>query len=132
MPTAKNLRILLAEDNLFNQKLAIIVLGRLGYTVDMVTSGREAVEAYAAKSYDLILMDIQMPDMDGTEATRIIRDKYGEDGPVIIAMTANAMEGDKENYLANGMDDYIAKPIDIQHLKLTLQKYEKELQDQKS
>jgi len=132
MPTAKNLRILLAEDNLFNQKLAIIVLGRLGYTVDMVTSGREAVEAYAAKSYDLILMDIQMLDMDGTEATRIIRDKYGEDGPVIIAMTANAMEGDKENYLANGMDDYIAKPIDIQHLKLTLQKYEKELQDQKS
>jgi len=69
-----------------------------------------------------------MPDMDGSEATRVIREKHGKNGPVIIAMTANAMEGDRENYLANGMDDYIAKPIDIQHLKLTLQKYEKQLQ----
>jgi|GEM_PF-1163078 len=130
--TQKNLRILLAEDNHFNQKLAIIVLSRLGYAVDMVVSGREAVEALENKHYDLILMDIQMPDMDGTEATKIIRQKYGKKGPVIIAMTANAMEGDKENYLANGMDDYIAKPIDIQHLKLTLQKFEKELQDKTS
>ncbi|HCS21835.1 MAG TPA: hypothetical protein DIW47_14970 [Bacteroidetes bacterium] len=121
----KNLRILLAEDNLFNQKLALTVLDRLGYHADMVTNGMEAVNAVKQKEYDLILMDIQMPEMDGTEATRVIRSMKGEDCPHIIAMTANAMEGDRERYMAQGMDDYISKPIDFQHLKLTLLKYEK-------
>ncbi|MHB1276769.1 MAG: response regulator [Bacteroidia bacterium] len=121
----KNLRILLAEDNLFNQKLALTVLDRLGYQADMVTNGMEAVNAVKKKEYDLILMDIQMPEMDGTEATRVIRSMKGEDSPHIIAMTANAMEGDRERYIAQGMDDYISKPIDFQHLKLTLLKYEK-------
>ncbi|MDX5320922.1 MAG: response regulator, partial [Bacteroidota bacterium] len=130
-PTTKMLKILLAEDNLFNQKLAIMVLNRLGYVVDVVSSGLEAVQALEEREYNLILMDIQMPNMDGTEATAIIREKYRENGPIIIAMTANAMEGDREKYLNYGMDDYIAKPIDLQHLKLTLQKYEKEFQKTK-
>ena len=120
----KTLRILLAEDNLFNQKLALTVLDRLGYHADLTTNGMEAVNAVKGKDYDLILMDIQMPEMDGIEATRIIRSMKGEDCPYIIAMTANAMEGDKERYMAQGMDDYISKPIDFQHLKLTLHKYE--------
>lgn len=127
-PSEKTLRILLAEDNLFNQKLALTVLDRLGYQADLVTNGMEAVNAVKRKDYDLILMDIQMPEMDGTEATRVIRSMKGEDCPHIIAMTANAMEGDRERYMAQGMDDYISKPIDFQHLKLTLLKYEKLLQ----
>lgn len=127
LPKEKRLKILLAEDNLFNQKLAIMVLNRLGYQVDVVSSGKEAVDALKLKEYNLILMDIQMPEMDGTEATSVIRKEYGTEFPFIIAMTANAMEGDREKYLAYGMDDYISKPIDLQHLKLTLQKFENQL-----
>ena len=123
----KQLRLLLAEDNLFNQKLALLVLNRLGYLVDMVSSGREAIEALELKHYDLILMDIQMPEMDGVEATQIIRNQYGEKAPYIVAKTANAMEGDREKYLDLGMDDYISKPIDLQHLRITLEKFEKQL-----
>ncbi|MBI1221865.1 MAG: response regulator [Bacteroidetes bacterium] len=124
LPKIKRLKILLAEDNLFNQKLATMVLNRLGYSVDVVSSGKEAITAIKTKDYNLILMDIQMPEMDGTEATSIIRSTIKIKQPFIVAMTANAMEGDKEKYLSYGMDDYIPKPIDLQHLKITLQKFE--------
>jgi signal transduction histidine kinase/DNA-binding response OmpR family regulator len=105
-------RILLAEDNLVNQKLATMMLSKAGYTVQVAANGRLAVETYTQNpgQYDLILMDIQMPEMDGLEATRQIRQKGFIDIP-IVAMTANAMKGDREKCLEAGMNDYISKPI---------------------
>lgn len=114
------LHILVAEDNIVNQKIILYLLTKMGYSIDIVQNGREAVEAAAQKRYDIILMDIQMPEMDGLEATRIIRSQAGA-YPYIIAMTANAMEGDKETCIASGMDNYISKPIDINILKNTIE-----------
>jgi signal transduction histidine kinase/CheY-like chemotaxis protein len=108
----RRLRILVAEDNATNQMLAKAMIAKLGHTVDIVASGREAVAAVQARPYDLVLMDVQMPDMDGPMATQKIR---ALDGPVaripIIALTANAMLGDRESYLADGMNDYLSKPL---------------------
>lgn len=116
------LRILLAEDNLINQKVALRMLERLGYQADLAKNGREAVEALAQQPYDLILMDIQMPEMDGIEATRHIREKQpDEQQPRIVALTANALVGDRETYLANGMNDYISKPMKVEALTRVLQ-----------
>ncbi|MEO0558411.1 MAG: response regulator, partial [Bacteroidota bacterium] len=112
-----SLRILLAEDNLVNQKVAVRMLDRLGYRVDVVANGVEAVEAVRRQCYDLVLMDVQMPEMDGLEATRQIRLSGGDmSQPYIIALTANAMEGDREACLAAGVDAYVAKPVGIQDL----------------
>ena len=112
----KSLRILVAEDNLANQKVALTVLGKMGHSASAVGNGMEAVEALETISYDLVLMDIQMPEMDGFEATAIIRDPQSKiknkDIP-ILALTARAMEGDREKCLAAGMNDYIAKPISM-------------------
>jgi CheY-like chemotaxis protein len=105
------LRILLAEDNPVNQKIALRLLDRMGYRAQVAADGNEAIAALEASPFDVILMDVQMPELDGLEATRRIRNRWGTDGPRIIAMTANAMEGDREACLAAGMDDYIAKPI---------------------
>jgi CheY-like chemotaxis protein len=106
------LRILLAEDNAMNRRLALILLERMGYAADVATNGREAVEAVERAPYDVVLMDIQMPEVDGMEATRQIREAH-DDGarPRIIALTANAMADDREAATAAGMDDYLAKPI---------------------
>ena len=109
------LRILIAEDNAVNQKLTERVLHKLGYKPEMADNGQEALNATIQKSVDLILMDVQMPEMDGLEATRQIR-RRGGDQPVIIAMTANAMQGDREECMQAGMDDYISKPVKIEIL----------------
>jgi CheY-like chemotaxis protein len=106
------LRILLAEDNPVNQKLAVRLLERMGYRADIADDGLEAIAAVERSYYDVVLMDVQMPELDGLEATRRIRTRWpGDAGPRIVAMTANAMEGDREMCLAAGMDDYLAKPI---------------------
>jgi two-component system sensor histidine kinase/response regulator len=113
-------RILLAEDNLVNQKVALKALEKLGFSADVASDGAQALQATREKRYDLILMDVQMPVMDGMEATRQIRDaKSGSLNPsvVIIALTAHAMAGDKERCLNNGMDDYLAKPIKAAELQ---------------
>jgi signal transduction histidine kinase/ligand-binding sensor domain-containing protein/CheY-like chemotaxis protein len=114
-------RILVAEDNVINRQLILHILGNLGYEPDCVGNGMEAVEAAARKSYDLILMDVQMPEMDGLEATRMIRrQRYRQ--PVVIALTANAMRGDREECLGAGMDDYICKPVRLDELMQLLEK----------
>ncbi len=114
------LRLLLAEDNLVNQKLAVRLLERMGYRADVATNGLEAISALERAPYDLVLMDVQMPELDGLEATRRIRERWPDDGPWIAAMTANAMAEDRAACLAAGMDDYIAKPIRIDELAAAL------------
>ncbi len=117
------LRILLAEDHATNQKLALMLLQRLGYRADVAANGLEAIEALERQTYDVVLMDMQMPELDGLEATRRIRQRWPADnGPRIIAMTANAMEGDREACLAAGMDDYVSKPIRVEALVAALKR----------
>ena len=117
MAKAHPLRILLAEDNLVNQKLATRLLEQMGYRIDVASNGVEAVESVARQTYDVVLMDVQMPEMDGLEASRQINQAHPDgDRPRIVAMTANAMQGDREMCLAAGMDDYIAKPIRVDRL----------------
>ncbi|WP_310482786.1 response regulator [Chamaesiphon sp. VAR_48_metabat_403] len=115
------LRILLAEDNIVNQKVAIHMLKRIGYQADIVMNGLEVLERLHHRAYDVILMDLQMPKMDGMEATRRILTEFPEHRcPTIIAMTANALEGDKQECLAAGMHDYVTKPVKIEQLARAL------------
>src|SRR6266508_4075529 len=117
------LRLLLAEDNVVNQKVALLTLGRLGYRADVVGNGLEVLDALARQPYDVILMDGQMPELDGLEATRrICRDWPPTQRPRIIAMTANAIQGDRELCLDAGMDDYISKPVRIEELIRALER----------
>ncbi|MBP6507111.1 MAG: response regulator, partial [Opitutaceae bacterium] len=117
-------RLLLAEDNVVNQKVALMMLQKLGFRADVAANGFEVLEALRRQSYDIILMDVQMPEMDGLEATRRILTAYPAPGdrPWIVALTANAMQGDRELCLAAGMDDYISKPIKKDELMLALER----------
>ncbi|GAB4499675.1 MAG: hypothetical protein OHK0052_15050 [Anaerolineales bacterium] len=115
------LRILLAEDHAVNQKVALMLLQRLGYRADIAANGIEAVQAVLRQQYDLILMDVHMLEMNGIEATRRIREILpAERQPYITALTANALEGDRETYLAAGMDDYLSKPLHTEQLLTVL------------
>jgi CheY-like chemotaxis protein/nitrogen-specific signal transduction histidine kinase len=117
---AVGLRILVAEDNAVNQRLALLMLEKLGFRGDVVANGAEALEALEGKSYDVVLMDIQMPELDGLEATRRIHERWGVERPRIIAVTAGAMSEERERCLAAGMDDYLSKPIRIEELSAAL------------
>src|SRR5438552_6020356 len=118
-------RVLVAEDNVVNQRVAVRMLEKLGCRVDVATNGLEAVEATGRITYHCIFMDCQMPEMDGYEATRVIRQREARTGAriPIIAMTANAMESDRERCLVAGMDDYLSKPVQPKELVTTLQKW---------
>ena len=126
------LRILVAEDNIINQKLVLKMLGQLGYIADVVGNGKEVIEALKRQRYDIIFMDVQMPEMDGLEATRYILKNWREDArPRIIAMTANAMHGDRDKCIDSGMDDYISKPILIEEIREVIKKWAKPRKDKK-
>ena len=119
-------RILLAEDDPINQTVAVRFLEKLGYRADVVTNGIEAIKALETTPYDLVLMDVQMPDMDGIEATRIIRSPRSrvlDHGVGIVALTAHAMKGDKERCLEAGMDDYLSKPVQLDELMHAIERF---------
>lgn len=121
----RRLRILLAEDDPINQTVALKFLEKLGYRADAVANGIEAIRALETIPYDLVLMDVQMPEMDGIEATRVIRDPQSpvlDHGVWIIALTANAMKGDRERCLEAGMDDYLSKPVQFEALMLAIER----------
>ncbi len=117
-------RLLMAEDNAVNQKVGMLMLGRLGYRADVAADGLEVLEALKRQPYDIIMMDVQMPEMDGLEASRQIVSRWPEprDRPWIIALTANAMTGDREACVAAGMDDYVSKPIRAEELAAALER----------
>jgi CheY-like chemotaxis protein len=121
----QKMRILIAEDNVTNQKVLLRMLERLGYRADIVTNGKEAVESWEKVPYEVIFMDVQMPDMDGLEATRVIRGRERETGRrvSIIAMTAHAMKEDREKCLGAGMDDYVSKPIQLRDINEAIQRH---------
>ena len=112
---ANPLDILLVEDNLVNQKLAMRILNKLGYNPELANNGREAVEMIKSRNFQVVLMDVLMPEMDGLEATRYIRANFSHQ-PIIVAMTANALPEDRETCFQAGMNEYISKPINIETL----------------
>ena len=117
------LRILLVEDNAVNQKLAVRLLSQMGYRADLAGNGLEAIQAVGRQKYDVVLMDVQMPEMDGLEASRRICARWPRgERPYIVAMTANAMQGDRERCLEAGMDDYVSKPIRVNELVAAMSK----------
>lgn len=121
-PTERPTRILMAEDNAINQRVGKLILQRAGFSIDLVSDGNEALEAHRAQPYDVILMDCQMPKMDGFEASRQIR-LLGSKQPAIIAVTANALVGERERCLAAGMDDYLSKPFQAEQLVAVVKKW---------
>ena len=118
------LRILLADDNPINQKVGLSVLTKLGYQADLASNGHEVIKALEQRPYDVLFLDVQMPEMDGLECTRILCQRWTRDKrPVVIAMTGNALMGDREKCLAAGMDDYISKPVRVADLQATLERW---------
>jgi two-component system sensor histidine kinase/response regulator len=116
--------ILIAEDNLINQKVIERMVQKLGYRADLVANGREALDALSQRSYGLVFMDCQMPEMDGFEACREIRSRdLGNTRIPIVAITANAMKGDRERCMAAGMDDYVSKPFKQDDLRAAIEKW---------
>lgn len=122
LPELKSMRVLVAEDNPSNQRVLVEMLKRFGYRPDAVADGREVIQALERQNYDLVLMDVKMPEMDGITATQVIRKLRPEDGPRIVAITAFAQEGDREKCLEAGMDDYIAKPVNMGELARVLKR----------
>lgn len=120
MSKSLGIKILMVEDNQVNRKLAQLLFQRHGYVLDFAQDGHEAVEKGSTGDYDLILMDIEMPGRNGIEAAQAIRQSRGDQTPPIVALTAHAMEGQREEFLAQGMDDYISKPIKIDAFKKIL------------
>lgn len=121
--TFPNLRILLAEDNIINQKVALRMLERLGYRACVVGTGHEVLATLAEQTFDIVLMDVQMPEMDGLSATLQIRQNEAIQQPYIIALTANALKGDRERFLAAGMNDYLSKPVRLEDLSAAINRY---------
>jgi CheY-like chemotaxis protein/HPt (histidine-containing phosphotransfer) domain-containing protein len=125
------LRVLLCDDNVINQKVALRLLQQMGYRADVAANGIEALAAFDRQPYDLIFMDVMMPEMGGLEATRIIRDRQEQKSQfpnfkssiIIVAMTANAMQGDREKCLAAGMDDYLAKPVRLEDMRSIVERW---------
>ena len=127
------LRILVAEDNVVNQKVALRILERMGYRADIAANGYEVIDAVRGLQYDIVFMDILMPEMDGYEATKLILDEFSkEKRPKIIAMTANAMQGDKEICIEAGMDDYISKPVRVEEMYDIFIKWAEIIYDEKN
>ena len=122
VPANHSPRILMAEDNAINQRVGKLILQRAGFQIDLVADGNEAVQAHRANPYDVILMDCQMPSMDGFEASRQIR-LLEQRQPIIIAVTANALVGERERCLRAGMDDYLSKPFQAEQLVAVVQKW---------
>ena len=116
-------RILIVEDNPANQKVVAVLLGKRGYQTFVVTNGRQALEALEDSRYDLVLMDVQMPVLDGLETTRIIRKDARWSTLPVVGLTAHAMSGDRERCLEAGMNDYVAKPVRMPALLETVSKY---------
>ncbi len=123
-PEEKPLRILVAEDNASNQKVLLTMLRRLGYRPEAVADGKEVLQALEIRPYDLIFMDVKMPEMDGLAATRMIRKLRPGNGPKIVAITAYGLKGDRERCLEAGMDDYIAKPVKLNEVAKMVSKYQ--------
>jgi CheY-like chemotaxis protein len=116
-----DLRILLVDDNLINQKVAQKMLKKLGYDADLAINGKEAIQALESRPYQIVFMDIQMPDMDGLEATRLIRKRFHlTEQPHIVALTAYGLEYSKEMCLSAGMDDYLSKPVRVEELRAAI------------
>lgn len=117
MAKLEDLKILMAEDNQVNRKLADLMFKRQQINADYAQDGNEAVEKCQAGNYHLVLMDIEMPGMNGVEAAQAIREKMGDQAPFIVALTAHAMDGQREEFLDKGMNDYLAKPIKMEALR---------------
>ena len=127
-PDQFNAQVLVVEDNVINQRVARVMLQKLGCQVDMAPHGQEAVKLISSTHYDLVLMDCQMPVMDGYEATQVIREKFTADQLPIVAMTANALPPDRERCMHVGMNDFMAKPVKLLALRGILNKWLKQSQ----